>query len=198
MDEVFGIPLVTLGLAMRTQGHEYSVFIDRKEDYVKKLKFHTTKYVDDMVQMNPSLALVNDKEKSQCVFFNSFTDKCSIYITRPLACKTFPYIFDERGKLKTYQKFCPKTCFTKGKIENWEKVAEDVVVMWSNIEGLKKWTRNRVGTTIYKDTTINPENRTVKNIQKVRSIAKSKSKQTSLLGKFYENMITTFYLCTLS
>lgn len=194
MDEDFGLPLVSLGVSHMESTGEYSIFIDRKEDYARKLKFHTPNYIDDMVKLNPSLALINASEQHQCVFFNSLTNLCSVYSMRPLACKAFPYYFGADRKVVTYKKFCPKETFVKGEIDKWKEVAGEVLLMWSNIEGFKKWIKNRVGSTIYKDTDLDPQTRNKKLIAKTTKLLKSKKNQQNTFLKFCENLITTFYM----
>jgi Fe-S-cluster containining protein len=192
MDEDFGIGLVSLGSAVKGSHGEQCLFIDRKQDFVRKAKFHTPKYTDDIVKINPSVTLVNEKENQQCLFFNSLDNKCSIYATRPIACRAFPYAMDKELKLAAYKKFCPPVTFSKGEIKDWKEIAVIVETTWSNINGLKAWVKNRVGTTIFKETAADPQNK--KAVKKATAIAKAKSGQIGILSRFYENIITTFYL----
>jgi Fe-S-cluster containining protein len=192
MDEDFGIGLVSLGSAVKGSSGEQSLFIDRKQDFLSKARFHSMKYTDDVVKTNPSVAMVNDKEKQQCLFFNSLDNKCSIYMTRPIACRAFPYAMDKELKLVAYKKFCPPVTFSKGEIKDWKGIAVIVETTWSNIQGLKAWVKNRIGTTIYKDTAVDPQNK--KAVKKATAIAKAKAGQIGVLARFYENLITTFYL----
>lgn len=197
MDEDFGIGLVSLGSAVKGSSGEQALFIDRKQDFLAKAKFHSMKYADDVVKTNPSVALVSDKEKQQCLFFNSLDNKCSIYVTRPIACRAFPYAMDKELKLSAYKKFCPPVTFSKGEIKDWKDVAVIVETTWSNINGLKAWVKNRIGTTIYKEEgsgnrynrRSNPSKKT-----KPKAIVMTKYKQIGVLSRFYENLITTFYL----
>jgi len=191
MAEDFGMALVSLGLAARVDS-EPNLYIDRKEDYISKAKFHTVKYADDIVRMNPSLALITPKEKQQCVFFNSLDNKCTIYVTRPIGCRAFPYAMDDKGKLSAYKKFCPPAQFSKGKVEKWEDIAKIVEITWANINGLKVWIKNRVGSAVFKD--VVPEAHNKKSAMKAMAVNKSKSKQKGVLTRFYENLIATFYL----
>jgi len=131
MDNEAGILLSSMGVQVfRTTGAA-ALFLDRKEDFVAKGKFKSDAYKKVMIEINPSLALVNDKEKLDCVFFNNLKNECSIYNERPISCRVFPYQYKEGengGKPSIVADHkCPESCFKKGHPRDSQNIKDNLL-----------------------------------------------------------------------
>lgn len=137
MDSEAGVLLSSMGVQVFRSTGASAVFLDRKEDYLNKLRFKSDAYKKVMVEINPSLALVNDAEKLDCVFFNCLDNKCSIYDERPISCRVFPYQYKEGDRnekgVKTSKASivvdhkCPEGCFKKGPPKDSQQIKDNLV-----------------------------------------------------------------------
>jgi Fe-S-cluster containining protein len=106
--------------AMKTHNNP-CICIDRKQDYLNKLKYHSDLYKYTMEAINPSLLLITDTQGLECVFLGS-DKKCTVHDYAPLTCRMYPYrcYRDEAtGALiaDVEKKHCPKSAFTKGEFK---------------------------------------------------------------------------------
>lgn len=137
MDNESGILLSSMGVQSFRSTGASAVFLDRKEDYINKLKYKSEAYKKVMVNINTSLVLVNDAEKLDCVFYNSLTNACSIYDERPISCRVFPYFYkeaekDAKGNIVTKPSIqashkCPESCFKKGPPRDAQNIKDNLM-----------------------------------------------------------------------
>jgi len=126
---------------VRSTGSCYVMF-DRKGDFLKKVKYHTDKYNETMINLNPGLALIEEKEKDECVFFNNADNTCSIEDMKPVGCKSYPYIlkYDEKGKILVSMDKegvpCDNSCYVPGEPSNLGVLKEILSCLVSNQRGL--------------------------------------------------------------
>ena len=192
MIEDLGICIASLGISTH-DGNDYAMFIDRKEDYTKKGRFKSQKYKDEMVILNPSLALISDAEKQQCVFFNSLSNNCTIHKYRPLGCKCFPYYIGRDGVAGVFEKLCQKGCFKPEPVTGWNEIVKDVSVMYGNIHGVELFNKAKIGSMLYKEIPTGKFEKIADEI-KSQNRMKSKKKQSNVLGSMLMNIVTIFYL----
>ena len=176
MQSNIGLPLVSVSLAMTKSGF-ISMFIDRKEDFIKKKIFHSNEYVKTMSGLNPSLKDIKENDMQQCVFLDSITNRCSIYMVRPLTCVIFPYVLKQNDKKEVivdtleHDDLCPKESFEPGTPKNAPKIAYDLLDMLANQEGLELFFNDKLqASQLSKDPT-----------------------QVRKIGMFYEYLVTVFY-----
>lgn len=120
------------------------ITLDRKADFVKKGMYRSDKYHEGMISLNPGLALVEEEERDECVFYDNANNECLIHDMRPITCRVYPYILeeDEDGglliKTRVDDNLCDKKCFVKGTIDD-KDFKEGLTTTLANLKGLEKF-----------------------------------------------------------
>jgi len=189
VDSDLGLILVSIGVSMYgdRDNRDVMLFIDRKQDYEAKKRFRLPEYIDNIVKVNPSLAMITEIEKQQCVFFNNLSSTCSIYQFRPLSCRCFPYGISTDFVVQTTKDLCGNECFTPGKPDNWSEIEKVLKLTWSNIHGLKMFIKAKIGGNAGYDAN---RKRSKGNVD--REIMK-REQIIGITAKMYQNFITTLY-----
>ena len=157
INEDLGFILVSLGAILTTK-NEPLLSIDRKEDFLFKDVYHSLTYNNIMKNTNPSLLIIDEEDKGQCVFYDSIDEICSIYHNRPSSCRMFPYSCDVDIKNKKIyiapgnisKEICEKSAFSKINVSmrDIEKIKENCINVLSDIDGNVLLTKSKLNSNV--------------------------------------------------